>query len=150
MAQYLLRKEKDFDNLKFALENYELMSLFIRPCLTGDHTKEAINLILKNEEFEFVKKKDLTFLVNEKPIINFPLREYRDGFMIEYLNEKMIPAWTEIYHPMDPGLPKVHSTLLRNGLDGLLVEIQFKGKIGLEFDGYFGTHIDDGYWKLKK
>jgi hypothetical protein len=148
MVQYMMRKEKDFEHLQLTLDNYKLMNLFIRPCFTGDHTKEIINLELKNENFKFIKKKDLTILINEKPIIIFPLKWYRRGFSVEYLNEKRIPAWNEYYHPMDLDLPKVSSTLLRNDLDGLLIEIEFQGKIKLKEDGHYGTHINNQYWKI--
>jgi len=148
MTQYMMRQEKDFDHLEYALKNYELLGLFIRPCFTGDHTKNIINMKLKNEEFKFIKENNFTIYVKEKPIITFPLNRYLGNFSVEHLDEKGIPSWNDHFHPMDPGLPKVHSTLLRNDLDNLLIEIEFKGKIKLEQDGYYGTHINQQYWKI--
>jgi hypothetical protein len=148
MTQYRMKKEKDFYHLDYALKNYDLMGLYIRPCFTNKKSKTEIYEKLTNKEFSFtqIKNSELTFFINNKPIIKFPLKWYNGGFLVEHLNERGSPAWNELYHPMDPGLPEVNSTLLRNDLDHMLVEIQFKGKIGLEYDGVMNSL--DHYWKI--
>ncbi len=148
MGQYMLKKEKDWKHLQYALENYELKSLFIRACMSAGFKIKNISLKLKNEDFKFEKKKDFKIFIREEPIITFPLKQYKDGFRLEYLDKKGIRAWNENYSPLCPELLEPESSLLRNDLDDLLIEIGFKGKIRLEHEKILSLK-DLNFWTLE-
>jgi len=83
MTQYLMDKEKDFEHLQYALDNYNALRLRISPFSLGHETK-LIFKDLGGKTLTFQKDKGLKFLLDGKELINFPLKHYTSGFKLEY------------------------------------------------------------------
>jgi len=142
-----MKKERDFENLQTALENYKATRFSISPFSLG-HEKLLINEDLRNRKLSFVREKELTFFINNLEIISFPLRKYSGGFKLEYRDEKGRRIYPYYHHPDDLNMPLPAISSFRHVLDDLLLEIDFEGKIKLELEEI--NKINQDYWKLAK
>jgi hypothetical protein len=142
-----MNKKKDFENLRYALNNYEALMFRVRPFSLGYETKIVFEN-LKNKTLNFKKdNKGLTFFTNEKELINFPLKKYQYGFKLEYQDKNEFRIYPYYNNPDDPEMPLPVQSEFRHVIDDLLLEISFKGKILLEEDNDYSSIQ---YWKLKK
>jgi len=147
MSQFLMRKEKDSKNLRKVIEKYTPLWFNARPFSLGN-SKIVVSYDLQDKKFDFIFSNGLKFL-SDKDLIFLPLKNYDCGFKMEYRDGGGIfnpPEGRRInpnyLHPNDKQMPKVYQSVLINVIDYLLIEISFKGKIELEFDG-------ENYWKVK-
>lgn len=145
-------KELDFENLRFCLDNYEPVSLFIRDCggLREDgkyscQGRAKVSESLEDKQLDF-KKDDsgLYMLVDSEEVFHFPLNKYYKGFSVAY--ERIWPTEDGIgrmvmlshgINPEDSNLPEPRTSTLRNVLDYHLMEIAFEGRINLKFHSWW-------------
>lgn len=148
MSQYLMNQEKDFENLQYALNNYNALMFKVSPFSLGYETKHVFKS-LKEKNLTFQKnKKGLIFFMNKKELIKFPLKKYNQGFKLEYQDERECRLYPHYVNPNDIEMPLPAQSVFRNVIDNLLLEISFNGKILLEEDNSQFNKIQ--YWKLKK
>lgn len=146
-----MRKNKDFEHLRYCLNNCKPDYFFVRmigSCGGAVKVREK----LENKIFDFEKKlSGLSFFVNTRNVIKFPLRDYEKGFSVEPQ-----PMDRNILGKFRSGTPKMHrdniilnSFVLRSVFDNHLAEIYFKGNVSLETDGWLRKPYFH-YWKIKK
>jgi hypothetical protein len=150
MEQYWMPKELDFENLRYCINNYTPLFLYIR--LVGSMGgKVKVNEDLKYKNFDF-KKEDsgLYMLINSKEVFHFPLKDYQKGFSLAYerieLTEGGIGRRIILSHgeePYNPNIPEPKKSTLRTVLDDHLMEIDFEGRINLKFHSWW----DEPHWK---
>jgi hypothetical protein len=150
MEQYWMPKESDFENLRYCLDNHEADSLFIRLVGSMGGTIK-VNEDLDNRTLDFRKDSSgLYMLVDSEEVFHFPLKIYDRGFSIAY--ERIRPTEDGIGRrvilghgedPYDSDLPEPRRSFFRHVLDDHLMEIFFKGRIGLEFHSWW----DEPHWK---
>lgn len=147
MTQYLMKKERDFENLQRALDNYKAIRFHIRPFSLG-HETLVINKNLENKILSFLNNEGLTFFVDNIEIIKLPLKNYSGGFKLEYRDKKDMRIYPYYTDPNDHNMPIPATSLFRHVLDDLLLEIDFEGKIRLELEEI--NKINQDYWKVVK
>ncbi|PIN71031.1 hypothetical protein COV77_04100 [Candidatus Pacearchaeota archaeon CG11_big_fil_rev_8_21_14_0_20_30_13] len=144
MTQYLMRKERDSENLKNAIKNYEPLWFNVRPFSLGN-AKTKVSEDLLGKKFNFLFLDGLKFS-SDRDLICLPLKDYKFGFKTEYQNKNGSRIYPYYDDPNDPLLLEVSLTCLRNVIDDLLIEISFKGKIKLEMELYTNRRK---YWKIE-
>ncbi|MCR4327485.1 MAG: hypothetical protein NUV46_02800 [Nanoarchaeota archaeon] len=152
MTQYLMRKEKDFENLKNSIDLYDSLLFHVSPSGRFSKNKEiVINESLEGKKLDFYFDNGIIFL-SDKKIIYLPLVSYDSGFKMEYRTDKNMRIYPYNLHPNDPDMPEVKRSVLRNVIDGLLIEISFKGKIILEYDDHPKNlkNLMTNFWKVSK
>jgi hypothetical protein len=147
MTQYLMKKERDLENLQTALNNYNATRFHISPFSLG-HETLLINENLENKILSFKKEKGVTFFINNIEIIRFPLKNYSGGFKLEYRDKRGMRIYPYYQNPNDPNMPTPATSVFRHVLDDLLLEIDFQGKIRLELEEI--NRINQDYWKIVK
>ena len=142
-------KEFDFENLRMCLDNYSAENIFIRGVGScGGGVK--INKNLKDKVLDFEKNSSgLHVLIDSNEVFHFPLKHYFNGFSLAYerfdKNDVIIFSGRGI-DPYDVNLPEPKKSLLRNSFDDCLVEINFNGRVDLEFHSW----MDEPHWKYWK
>ena len=147
MTQYLMKKEKDFENLQLAIKNYKATCFHISPFSLGNK-KTIITENLENKKLSFQKKEGLIFYIDNLEIIRFPLKNYFGGFKLEYRDEKDMRIYPYYSNPDDQNMPLPTTSVFRHVIDDLLLEIKFQGKIKLELEEI--DRINQDYWKIAK
>ena len=158
MEQYQMPKGLDFQHLRLCLDNYTADHLFIRlKGSSGGTVKVDENLDHKSLDFRR-QESGLHLLVDSEEIFHFPLKGYDDdltkGFSLAYERFEQLDGYERLVllgtgiDPYDPKLPEPRRSYLRHVLDDHLVEIFFRGRIGLEFHSWWmKPHWK--YWKVK-
>jgi len=148
-----MKKEHDFDSLRYCLNNYKVNGIFIRLIGSmGGDTKVRTSLTSKLLDF---KKDDsgLKFFIDSKEVMHFPLKDYTKGFSLQYErfhDDGRIFFYNGIpNNPNEKGLPKIENSIFRGALDWHLVEISFKDKIPLKKDGWLNKPYLN-YWRMDK
>lgn len=157
-------KKLDFKNLRFCIDNYKPIRLFIRDCggvredgkySCQGRTKVAEDLNEKKLDFK-KNKSGLHMLVNSKEVFHFPLKDYNKGFSIGYERvEKMSDGFEKqiiLSHgidPYNPQLPEPRKSMFRTVLDDHFMEIYFEGRINLKFHSWW-KEPDWKYWTVDK
>jgi hypothetical protein len=143
-----MNKEKDFENLQYALENYNALMFKVSPFSLGYETKHLF-MDLKEKTLTFQENREgLIFFTDKKELIKFPLKKYNGGFKLEYQDERECRLYYHYNSPNDIEMPLPAQSVFRNVIDDLLLEISFNGKILLEEDN--SQFHKTQYWKLKK
>lgn len=142
-----MKKERDFENLNLAIENYKPIRFHISPFSLGNETL-VINQNLNNKQLSFSVEKELTIFVDNNKIHTFSLKKYLGGFKLEYRDEKGKRIYPYYQNPNDPYMPLPAISSFRHVLDDLLLEIDFEGKIKLELEEIDKSGQD--YWKVVK
>ena len=145
MTQYLMRLEKDSENLNSAIEKYENLFFFARPAFTSGIEMSPIVENLDGKKLKFIFQNGLKFS-SDKDLIFLPLKDYKFGFKVEYQSENESRMYPYYDNPNNSTMPSVYFSCLRNVIDNILIEISFKGKIILERD-ISRRGVD--YWKIK-
>ena len=147
MTQYLMKKDKDFKNLRYALDNYKPLDFYISPKAFTDRTK-SFHENLEGKTLDFSvdnNSNNLNFYVNKKEIIKLSLEEYY-GFKLEYWDLKGMRLLPQVQFPND--LEKEPDiSAFRGIIDDYLIEIKFKGKILLKPEKDYSE--DRPFWTLK-
>ncbi|MBU2612587.1 MAG: hypothetical protein KKB62_02590 [Nanoarchaeota archaeon] len=148
MTQYLMREERDSENLKKIINKYEPLFFHVSPKFSGGIKDIIINENLKGKKLEFNFHNGLKFS-SDKELIYFPLKNYH-GLRVEYQSKKDSRIYPYDFYPNDSKMPEVKISTLRSVSDGLMFEIFFKGKIILEYDDLPENYKDlaTNYWKI--
>ena len=148
MTQYLMKKDKDFKNLRYALDNYNSLRFNLSPFSLGYKTKSFHeNLEGKTLDFNVDNNSNnLKFYINKKETIGLSLGEGDYGFKLEYQDSKGMRLLPQVQFPnnleKEPDL-----SAFRGIIDDYLVEIEFKGKILLKPEKDYSE--DRPFWTLK-
>ena len=161
MEQYWMPKALDFENLRYCLDNYETDSIFIRLVGSSGGTvkvyrsriddRHSIDKPLDFQVLDFKKNNSgLHMIIDNSEVFQFPLKNYNDnyqkGFSIGYnrVDDKGRKILLQRgIDPDDPELPTPIQSTFRTVIDNHLMEIDFKGKIPLEFHSWW----DEPHWK---
>jgi hypothetical protein len=155
MEQYQLKKSMDIKNLELCIREYVPDYLFIRDCggvrEDGKYHCEGMEKVgesLEGKTLGFRKSKDgLYILVDQKEVFHFPLDNYSKGFSLAY--ERTFPdgrmhiPYGISDDPYNPKLPEPKRSFLRDVIDNHLIEIFFKGRIGIKFHSWWNKP----HWK---
>jgi len=154
MEQYWIPKNLDFENLRFALDNYNPDSIFIRN--VGSYGGNVLfKDSLENKKLDFKKtKNNLLLLIDSKEKFNISLEEYNKekgkGFSLAYEREDKEGKYVfvnELINPYDSRFSEPFCSVLRNVFDNKLFEISFPGRVHLRFyrmnDASFPYYVID-------
>ena len=152
-------RDSYFNDLRYCLDNYLAEHIFIRDCggyrENGKYDpvgKTKVGLELQGKLLNFSKDLNgLHILVNSEEVFNFPLEDYGTrqgvGFHLAYerfeLSGRMVML-THGINPYDQNLPEPRSSILGSIIDNHLMEIYFKGRIGLKFHSWYKKP----HWRL--
>jgi hypothetical protein len=134
-------KRQDFKNLRYCIDNYQPDFLFIRLVGSAGGTCK-VNEHLDNRLLDFRKDKSgLYMMIDRKEVFHFPLNDYQKGFSLAYERvfddgRMHIPGGIPD-DPYDPNLPEPRRSFLRQVLDHHLMEIFFKGRVGIKFNSWW-------------
>lgn len=144
-------KKQDFHILRLCIDNYQPDFLYIRLVGSmGGTTK--VNESLEGRTLDFRKDKSgLYMLIDSKEVFHFPLKNYQKGFSVAYErfydDGRMYIPYGIPDDPYNPELPEPQRTFLRQVLDDHLMEIFFKGRIGIKFHSWWQKpHFK--YWTI--
>ncbi len=164
MEQYWMPKRLDFKNLRTCLDNYPAERIYIRDCggirEDGKYHPEGMQKVgvdLEGRTLNFRKNRSgLYMLVDADEVFHFPLKDYQKGFSLAYERieptEDGIGRMVMLSHGIDPydsALPEPRKSTLRTVLDDHLMEIDFKGRVHLEFHSWW-VKPQWKYWKISK
>ena len=149
MTQYLMHKNKDYDHLQYALDNYKALNMMISPFSMGN-SKLLITRNLENTQLRFELDNGLK-LLTDKELTHFSLNgDYRSGFKLEYRQDNDMRIYPYFNDPNDSQMPLPAKSVFRKVIDDSLLEITFSGKILLELDELVDNKLANSYWKLVK
>lgn len=144
-----MQKEKDFEHLQYALDNYQALRLVISPFSLGN-SKLCLAEDLENKILKFSLEDDGLRLFTDKELMHFPLKMQNYGFKLEYRESNDMRIYPYFNNPNDPQMPMPAKSVFRSVIDDSLLEIAFKGKILLELDTLVKNNLGNSYWKLLK
>ena len=147
MTQYLMKKEKDFLNLRYALDNYESFGFHVSPFSLGNRTK-SIHENLENKilDFSLNNSDNLRFFIDNRELIELSLGERNyHGFKLEYQDSKGMRLLPQDQYPNNL-IKEPDISAFRSVIDDYLVEIKFKGKILLKPEEDYSE--DKPFWTL--
>lgn len=146
MTQFWMDAKDDFKNLKYCIDNFECIDIFIRLCgsMGGD---VIVNQCMTGKVLTAINDDGIKLFIDGKEVFHHTGTKDFKGWSVEY-REDIFDMPCDIIHP-DDECPELFQSTLRNiWNEHFLVEISFKGRIPLEEDGEFYENWKR--WRIRK
>lgn len=146
MSQFWMNGKDDFKNLKYCIDNFECLDVFIR--LMGSMGGDIIvNQTMTGKVLTATDVDGIKLFIDGKEVFHHTGITDFKGWSVEY-REDIFDMPCDIVHP-DDECPELFQSTLRNiWNEYFLVEISFKGRIPLEYDGEF--YENWSRWRIRK
>ncbi|HQL67132.1 MAG TPA: hypothetical protein PK151_06250 [Caldisericia bacterium] len=146
MSQFWMNAKDDFMNLKYCIDNFECVDVFIR--LMGSMGGDIIvNQTMTGKVLTATNEDGIKLFIDGKEVFHHTGTTDFKGWSVEY-REDIFDMPCDIVHP-DDECPELFQSTLRNiWNEYFLVEISFKGRIPLEEDGEF--YENWSRWRIRK
>ena len=136
MPQFWMDAKDDFKNLKYCIDNFECLDVFIRLC-GSKGGNVFVNQDMIGKVLTATNDDEIKLFIDDKEVFHHRQTEQVKGWSIEYRKKDFAMPCFDLVHP-DDECPELFQSTLRNiWSEHFLVEISFKGRIPLEEDGEF-------------
>jgi hypothetical protein len=147
----MIRGSNSEKNIKVLLDNYQARELFVRPfSLSYNKMCAYAKIVDGNIAFLFDKER-LNIIINNNVELKFEYKKDKEIFKIEYERYLDGSRWykPDYINPNLEGIPIPKKSVLRNVIEGYLVEIEFDGHVKIiEDQKIVNKNSIADYWKI--